>query len=476
MSIFLVRYSEIGLKGPKARNDMEKRLVRNIKISHKMMNKEVKIRTERGRIFVYSEDSETSSRCISRVMGVKSLSEVMPIDFKDIEDIVKVVQNIYVEKVKGRTFAVTTRRTGKQNFTSVDVSKIVADSLYSESKGVDLKNPEVQISIEIRENKAYLITDTVSGPGGLPIGSEARMTALISGGIDSPVAAWMLLKRGSPVDMVFLSMAYPLDAVQFLNNAKSLYENWYFGYDPKIYIVDVGRLVDQYLSRGKMKFANVSFKKIMYKIAERIGMENGSYGIITGESSGQVSSQTPENLRELSRGMELPVHRPLLGFDKDEIIQLSRKIGTFGNDRFGEFCSLFGDVPITHITQEELQSDMDKLIDYFPSNKEIHIIRGSEISSFMKLIDRDYETSVIGDDDIVIDLRDRLSYKQWHFPNAINLTMDKVIDKVKDMEGERKIVLYCQKGLQSAHIASRLREMGYNAFYANIENVKNQIL
>lgn len=474
MSIFLVRYSEIGLKGPKARNDMETRLVRNLKISHKMLSQDITIRTERGRIFVYSNYAMDSFKSISRVMGVKSFSEVLSVDFNNIDDIVDSVKNIFTEKVRGRTFAVSTRRTGNHKFTSIDVSKRIADSIYSESKGVDLKNPEIQISIEIRQNKAYIIKDTTEGPGGLPIGSEARMTALISGGIDSPVAAWMMLKRGSPVDMIFLSLAYPLDAIQFLKNARSLYENWYFGYDPNIYIIDAGRLVDQYLSKGLMKYANVSFKKVMYNIAQKIGLKTGSYGIITGESSGQVSSQTPENLKELSRNMELPVHRPLIGFDKDDIIKMSRKIGTFSNDKFGEFCSLFGDNPITHIEREELQQDLDNLIGYFPSSTEIHILKGSQIDSFMSMIDRDYEIDAIAKDDVVIDLRDRLSYKQWHFKDALNIPMDKVVEKVRAFGNERKIVLYCQKGLQSAHMASRLRELGYNAFYLNVEKIRNQ--
>ena len=474
MNIFLVRYSEIGLKGQKTRKDMETRLVRNIKISHKMMGLEVDVKAERGRIFAYSNDRNSSIKCLSRVMGIKSFSEVNLVESGSMDRIVDAVKTMFLDKVRGKTFAVSTRRTGNHSFTSIELSRAVADSIYMESRGVDLSNPEIQINIEVRGNSAYVIRDRIDGPGGLPLGSEAKLTALVSGGIDSPVAVWMMLKRGSPVDMIFVSLAYPLDARQFLRNAKSLYDNWYFGYDPIIYIVDAGRLVDQYLSKGKMKFSNVSFKKIMYNIGEKLAKETGCYGIITGESSGQVSSQTPENLMQLSRMMEIPVHRPLIGLDKDEIIQISRKIGTFSNDDFGEFCSLFGEVPITHIKREELQQDMDNLYDYFPSRGEIHKLRGSQIDSLLNTSDQNYEKDVIEDGDTVIDLRDRLSYKQWHHPGSINVQMDQVFEKVREMENKGSIILYCQKGLQSAHVAARLREMGYSAFYTKIDRIRNQ--
>ncbi len=474
MNTFLVRYSEIGLKGPRTRNDMEKRLVKNIKIAHSLKGYEVRIRTERGRIFVESENRETSINCLSRIMGIKSFSEVFPLEFSGILEIVNFVKNIYWERVRGKKFAVSVKRAGEHNFSSMDLEIKIADSLYSNSSGVDLKNPEVKIEVEVRGNVAYVISERINGPGGLPVGSEGRMTAMVSGGMDSPVAAWYMLRRGSPVDMVFFSLAYPIDVTQFLKNAQALYENWYFGYDPDIFIIDAGRLVDDYLAKGKMKFANVSFKKIMYTITEKIANDTKSNGIITGESSGQVSSQTPENLRELSRFMDIPIHRPLLGFDKDEIIDLAKKIGTYNPDPFGEFCAIFGETPVTRIKREELDEDMQNLYGYFPSKEEIHRIKGSKIYEFLDSIHEKYEIDKIGQDDIVIDLRDPLTFKQWHYPGAINLSLSKVYEKMSTMEDNKKIILYCQKGLQSAHVAARLNSMGYQAYFINLDRIRNQ--
>ena len=108
---------------------------------------------------------------------------------------------------------------------------------------------------------------TLEGPGGLPLGTEGKMVSLISGGIDSPVSTWMMMRRGSPVDLIFISLANPIDTKHFLNKALILYSNWYSGYNPYIYIVDASRLITDYLFKGKMKYANVSYKRKMYEIA-----------------------------------------------------------------------------------------------------------------------------------------------------------------------------------------------------------------
>lgn len=476
-NLYLIRYSEIGLKGKKTRNQMELRLINNISKSLKDKKEKTSFVRERGRIFAIS--SEDISIEISRVMGVKSFSSVKVIKFKEKQELLEKVVSEFTGKVEGKKFAVHTRRTGNHDFTSIEFDKLAGDKLFAFSSGVDLKNPDVKVEIEIRNNLAYLIMQTFEGPGGLPLGTEGKMVSLISGGIDSPVSTWLMMKRGSPVDMIFISLANPIDTKNFLKKAFILYSNWYSGYNPHIYIVDASRLITDYLFKGKMKYANVSYKRKMYEIADKISQDIGAFGIITGESSGQVSSQTPENLYELSKGLKTVIHRPLIGMDKDWIIDLARRIGTFHNDSTEEFCALFGEKPITKIKHEELEQDIERISEYFPSDSEIVKIRGNEIEEYLKKIgDPEYEiksVDMMPENSLIIDVRDPLSYKGWHPEGAINLNPGS-ISRIEEINKEnRSIVFYCKQGLQSAYMAGRLRKKGYDAYFASEKIFMNQI-
>ncbi|EQB69660.1 MAG: hypothetical protein AMDU5_GPLC00003G0210 [Thermoplasmatales archaeon Gpl] len=477
-NIYLLRYSEIGLKGKKTRNQMEIRLINNISVSLKNKGKNGTFIRERGRIFVISHDDISSE--ISKIMGIKSFSSVRVIRFKDKKILAENVKDLFIEKIRNKKYAVYTRRTGSHDFTSMEMDRMIGDLLFPYSSGVDLKNPDIRIEIEIRNNLAYVMLHTLEGPGGLPLGTEGKMVSLISGGIDSPVSTWMMMRRGSPVDLIFMSLANPIDTKHFLTKALILYSNWYSGYNPYIYIVDASRLITDYLFKGKMKYANVSYKRKMYEIADNIAQKIGAYGIITGESSGQVSSQTPENIYELSMGLKTVIHRPLIGMDKDWIIDQARKIGTFHNDSTEEFCALFGERPITKVKHEELMEDIERISSYFPNESEIIRIRGNEIEEYLNRIGNpEYEVrsiEKIPKQSIIVDVRDPLSFKSWHPDGAININPGS-LDQLDEINRDKKpVVFYCKQGLQSAYMAGRLRKKGYEAYFASEKIFRNQIL
>ncbi|EQD41173.1 thiamine biosynthesis/tRNA modification protein ThiI, partial [mine drainage metagenome] len=183
------------------------------------------------------------------------------------------------------------------------------------------------------------------------------MVSLVSGGIDSPVAAWMMMKRGSVQDIVFCSLAHPIDTAEFIRSIEPLIDRWSHGSDPAIHIFNGTPLID--LMAGGEGFAhpNVGFKKFLYELAAAVNRRVNGYGIVTGESLGQVSSQTAENLFSLTLSVSVPIYRPLIGFDKDEIVELSKRIGTFPETSLGEFCSIFSINPSISIKEEDLQQD-----------------------------------------------------------------------------------------------------------------------
>ncbi|MEM0157088.1 MAG: THUMP domain-containing protein [Thermoplasmataceae archaeon] len=475
--MIIVRYSEIGLKGSHARRMMENRLRGNIIQGLLSAGENATFRWERGRLFLdgYS-NSGTVMNVLSRTMGVKSFSDVTEMVFSSPSEIVNMAVKLYAGSVAGKKFAVRTRRAGGQNFTSVNLNLLVGDALFPYSAGVDLEHPDLEVNIELRDNRAYFFSVSLPGPGGLPIGAEGKLVALVSGGIDSPVAAWMAMKRGSPLEFVFVSLAHPVDTTDFLHVMKRLVSRWCHGFDPLIHIMDGSRIVAELAGRDEYIAPSVTFKRILYSVAERIAASSGSYGIVTGESLGQVSSQTPENLMVINRGIDIPVYRPLAGMDKDEITEIARRIGTFPESSKGEFCSLFSRNSIMGVTAQQVDHDMSM----FPFVESLissdTVITGSGIDHYIGSIpEADLQGKGIESDPVVVDLRGHDKFDEWHYPGSVHARIGDVRGLVDRFGKGRTFVFYCQKGLQSAYAASEARKMGAVAYYMDTDAMKKAL-
>ncbi len=477
-TVFILRYAEVGIKGKRARGMMEGKIRTNFRELLSKLGDRCEIRSSRGRIFVSGFSSEDNVRsALSRTMGIKSFSKASEIRIRSIEDIVNYCASRFASQLDGKKFAVRARRAGGQSFTSMDIARAVGDSLYGYSAGVDLVNPDVEINVEVRDNRAYIFTDSQNGPGGLPIGSEGRVAALVSGGIDSPVAAWYLLKRGCMVDYVFISLAHPADTVEFLKSIRSLIKSWSSGYNPTINIVDGATLLEEILLSGKVRIPNITYKRTLYEIAKKIAIEKNGNGIVTGESIGQVSSQTPANLMAINAGFDFPVFRPLVGMDKDEITEVARKIGTFPKTNMGEFCSLFSQEVVLRADPEIVRTDFAGIIGLDDMIKSRVQISPSEIDD---VIDSLEKTSLlcenIPDQSLTFDLRSPLDYREWHYPGARNIGLRQLKDTLKqENQPDRPLVFYCSKGLQSAYAAGVARKMGRESYFVPIDLLRNKV-
>lgn len=474
-NLVIVRYSEVGLKGNRARSMMVGRLKNNISQGLKRMNTSARITSERGRLYISEyQDLEKVHDVLGRTMGVKSYSPVVMAHYGTQDDIAAKAVELFADRIKGKKFAVRSRRAGGQNFTSRDLNLTVGDALFDYSGGVDLSNPEVEVDIEVRDNRAYYFTETYKGPGGLPLGSESALVALVSGGIDSPVAAWMMMKRGSPVDFVFLSLSHPIDTVEFLAGVKTLCDKWSLGYDPAVHIIDGKLLINMLVVSGKIKIPGVTYKRILYRLAMEIARERKAYGIITGESMGQVSSQTPENLMAINHTIDFPIYRPLIGFDKDEISDLARRIGTFPVTNKGEFCSLFSQNVVLNATPEAIDSDFEKVDILEKLLRERTVLKGTELAKYLETVsDEDYEVKELPDNSVVVDMRAKSKFEEWHHPSAVNVHLGGIKDIIEERGKDKIYVFYCQKGLQSAYAASEARNLGARSYYTTTEKMKN---
>ncbi|SMD30625.1 THUMP domain-containing protein [Picrophilus oshimae] len=462
--MYIVRYSEIGIKGERARRKMEGILSYNIKAALESLNINADVIRTRGRIYVMSDND--ISDLLKRIFGIKSFSSALMFKFSSIDDIKNIVYRLYNEKVYKKTFGIFAKRAGNHKFTSKDVERIVGDALYKNSNGVDLENPEVPIYIEIRDDKFYVFDRIIPGTGGLPLRSEGSALSLFSGGNDSPLATYMVMKRGSPCDLLFCSFAHPEDTYNMLLSARRLFDKYSYGYDPLIYIIDGTELASRIMERNQ-KYGNLIFKKLLYLYADNLCSLKNYNAMVTGESIGQVSSQTLENLRSLSHGIDHPILRPLIGFDKDEIVSKSRELEIFEYNHLGEFCSIVSKRPGVRVSVDELNNEMRYYnIDLMKTSL---VLKYSEINNYINAMKLSFIRD-IPDDAVVMDLRPASDYIKWHLNGSLNIDVKNL--KNMNFDKDKTYVFYCRKGLNSAYAASILRKNGINAYYTTENNVK----
>lgn len=351
----IVRYGELALKSERVRRRFERCLINNIKLALKGIDH--KLTRERGRIFVNTRQVDSAVKRLTRVPGIVSVSPAVKVDAT-----MNAIRSAAVKAAKKtltsrKTFAIRARRVGKHAFSSQDVNIAVGSAVLNAmpDASVDLSAPDQEISIEIRDKKAYVFTTTMTGVGGLPVGSQGNVVALLSGGIDSPVAAYLMMKRGCSVFPIFFdNKPYTDDRARkrAIAVAKKLAE-----FSPRVEfrVVPFGRILRAFIEKPPRKLTCVLCKRAMLRIAEIFAERVKAEALVTGEVVGQVASQTIANLRVIDEACELPVMRPLIGMDKVEIERIARQIGTFEvSTRSVAGCSAVPQYPETRARLEEI--------------------------------------------------------------------------------------------------------------------------
>lgn len=346
---FLIKYAEIGTKG-KNRYMFEDTLMKQIYHALKDVDGEFQVTKESGRIYVMADgnyDCDDVIDALKRVFGIADICPMVQIEDKGYENLKKSVVS-YMDQVypdKNLTFKVVARRGDKSYPVSSeqmnrDLGEVILEA-FPQMK-VDVHHPDVLLRVEVRQ-KINLFSEMIPGPGGMPVGTNGRAMLLLSGGIDSPVAGYMIAKRGVVIEAVYFH-APP-----------------YTSERAKQKVVDLAKLVARYAGPIRLHIVNftdiqlyiydkcpheeltIIMRRYMMKIAERIAKDNGCIGLITGESIGQVASQTLQSLAVTNEVCTLPVYRPLIGFDKQEIVDVSEKIDTYETSvlPYEDCCTIF---------------------------------------------------------------------------------------------------------------------------------------
>ena len=376
---FLIKYGEIGIKG-KNRYIFEDALMRQIRFALKDVEGTFNVHKAQGRVYVDCEgdfDYDETVSGLKRVFGIVGICPVIHVEDRGFEELKKVVVN-YMDEMypdKNTTFKVEARR-GKKSYpkNSMEINCEIGEAIldaFPEIK-VDVHKPAIKLNIEVRD-EIYIYSEIIAGPGGMPVGTNGKAMLLLSGGIDSPVAGYMISKRGVGLEATYFH-APP-----------------YTSGRAKQKVIDLAKLVSKYSGPIKLNIVNftdiqlyiydkcphdeltIIMRRYMMKIAEHFAKESGCLGLITGESIGQVASQTMQSLMATNDVCTLPVYRPVIGFDKQEIVDIAEKIDTYETSilPFEDCCTIFvakhpvtkPNLNIIRRSEENLAEKIDELFE-----------------------------------------------------------------------------------------------------------------
>lgn len=369
-SVIIHFSGELWLKKLWTRKYYEKRLARNLKQTLKHYNVPYSELVRRhGRFYLKTDSAVEAANKLARVFGISSVSPAAETSSKLDEIIEKSLFLAGILLKAGNTFAVKCKRVGKQGYSSSDVRKLLGQRVldeFGEKLGlrVDLGNPDVVLGVEVRDNQAFVYSQVIEAVGGMPLGVQPKLVGLFSGGIDSPVGCWLVMKRGSPVVFVYFDNSPFTDETttqRALNVAEVLF-GWAIGFPRKVYVIQHGENLKQIMQTNR-KYSCLLCKRMMYRVAERLAEQLRAEGIVTGEAIGEQASQTVTNLRVLNAAVkEYPVHRPLLGFDKQETEAIARKIGTYEvSSKKAGACTAVPYQPSTKAKMEDVLKAEEKL-------------------------------------------------------------------------------------------------------------------
>ena len=389
---FLIKYGEIAIKG-KNRYMFEDALVRQIRFALRSAEGTFRVHKCQGRIYVDCDgyyDYEETVEALKKVFGIVGICPVVRTEVKEFEELKKDIV-AYVEKAypdKNLTFKVESRRAKKtypvnSMEMNCDLGEAILDA-FPEMR-VDVHHPDVLLNVEVRE-EVYIYSHIIPGPGGMPIGTNGTAMLLLSGGIDSPVAGYMVAKRGVGLDAVYFH-APPYTSERAKQKVVDLAKKVAAYTGPiRLHVVNFTDIQLSIYDKCPHDELTIIMRRYMMRIAETLAKKCGCLGLITGESIGQVASQTMQSLLVTNEVCTLPVYRPLIGFDKQEIVEISEKIDTFETSilPYEDCCTIFvAKHPVTkpkldviQRSEPRLSEDIDQLVEAALETTEIIEVEG----------------------------------------------------------------------------------------------------
>lgn len=408
---------------------------------------------------------------LTRIPGIHHILQVEERAFTDLHNIYEQTFEMYAASLENKTFCVRAKRRGKHPFSSIELERYVGGGLnqHIPSAKVKLTHPDVTVNLEVEDDKLILVVRRLEGIGGFPIGTQEDVLSLISGGFDSGVSSYMLMRRGCRVHYCFFNLGGAAHEIGVKQVAHYLWNRFGSSHKVRFVAVNFEPVVAEILEKVDDGQMGVVLKRMMVRAASRVAERYGVQAIVTGEALGQVSSQTLTNLRMIDNATDTLVLRPLISHDKETIINLARQIGTEDFARtMPEFCGVISKNPTVKVVKEKIEAEEEKfdfaILDDVVLNAQNMDIRVIAQQSEQQVTEVEM-VSELSATDVVLDIRS--PDEQEAHPLKIEgtevrtLPFYKLSTQFGDLPAETTYLLYCDRGVMSRLQALYLAEQGY---------------
>ena len=474
-STFIIKlFPEIVVKSKPVRTRMFRILTGNIRNVFQNSGIRVKVLGNWDRVFVKvpkEVSNETSSDILSRIPGIHSFSEVLSFPYTSLDDILRTAAPLAMPEITGKTFCVRCKRKGQETFTSVELERALGEVLWESGKsaGVSLKKPQVTIHVEVDGKKFYLLSNTRKGIGGYPLSTQEDVLSLISGGFDSGVSSFDFIRRGARVHYCFFNMGGREHEIGVREEAHFIWKKYGSSHRVKFFAVPFEDVVGEILQKIDHHLMGVVLKRMMMRAAAKIAEREGIKALVTGESVGQVSSQTITNLSVIDRVTPVLILRPLITMDKQDIIDKCREIGTEElAAAMPEYCGVISQKPTIHADLGRIEEE-EKKFDFSILDKAVEDSRWTdikEIGEAPKGAEPEVEyVTAAGAGDVVLDVRapDEAEENPLRLEGAEikELPFYKIATEFGNLDQSKTYLLYCRNGVMSRLQALILKERGF---------------
>ncbi|WP_029686925.1 tRNA uracil 4-sulfurtransferase ThiI [Tatumella saanichensis] len=474
MKFIIKLFPEITIKSQSVRLRFIKILNGNIRNILKTIDEEIKVVRHWDHITVRSKREELKSVIaeeLSRIPGIHHILAVEEHTYSDMHNIFEQTLALYRERLEGKTFCVRAKRRGKHEFSSQDVERYVGGGLnqHIATASVRLTHPEVTVNLEIDNDRLLLVTERYEGLGGFPIGTQEDVLSLISGGFDSGVSSYMLMRRGCRVHYCFFNLGGAAHEIGVRQVAHYLWTRFGRSHRVRFIAIDFEPVVGQILENIDDGQMGVVLKRMMVRAASMVAQRYGVQALVTGEALGQVSSQTLTNLRLIDNASDTLILRPLISHDKEHIIDVARKIGTEDFARtMPEYCGVISKSPTVKAVKSKILAEEENF-DFSILEKVVEEASNLDIREIAEQTTREVvevETvAAFGANDSILDIRaiDEQEDRplQAGCAEVKSLPFYKLGSQFADLDQSRTWLLYCERGVMSRLQALYLHEQGY---------------
>ncbi len=474
MHFVIKLFPEIIIKSPPVRKRMTRQLRENLRKMLRVIDPVIQVEQDWEKLQVIGpEDGESTARVadlLARTPGIGNFSRVQHFPLGSFDDILENTLAVWKEKLAGKTFVLRVKRSGKHEFSSGDVERIVGGGLLhqSEATGVNLKQPDITVRLEIKQQELFVIEETTQGLGGFPLGSQDTVISLISGGFDSTVSSYLATKRGLRTHYLFFNLGGRAHEVGVKEVAFYLWSKFGSSHRVRFITVPFDGVVGEILSKVRNSEMGVVLKRMMLRAATQVAEEMGVQALVTGESVAQVSSQTLANLAVIDSVTKTLVLRPLITSDKNDIINIARAIGT---EEFAasmpEYCGVISVKPTTRAREDKVEAE-EANFDFSVLEQAVASSRVQNIDEVMEAVSPAVEVEIFQSPQpgaTILDIRhpDEVELRPLSIQGATvqALPFFTLQTRFQRLEQSSNYLLYCEKGVMSRLHAELLLEQGF---------------